>query len=124
MEIKQEEIQGVLHAMKSGLYDFTEGGKCSDCGSCCSALLSVTRKEIKLMKRYVKAHRIRAEENGDGSSCPFRNEKERQCMIYPVRPQICRSFRCDRLAENPEAGKGDFSTDAEYLHVNMREVFK
>ena len=123
MEIKQEEIQDVLHAMKSGLYNFTEGGKCSDCGSCCSALLPVTRKEIKLMKRYVKAHRIRAELNGDSLSCPFRNERERQCMIYAVRPQICRSFRCDRLEKNPGTGKDEFNPDAGYQLMNIKEVF-
>ena len=28
--------------------------------------------------------------------CPFRNNMEKRCEIYEVRPAICRDFRCDK----------------------------
>lgn len=119
------ELKDVLYGMRNGLYNYTENGRCSGCGNCCSALLPVTRKEIKLIKRYVKAHRIRIEKYGNESdlSCPFRSRKEKRCTVYAVRPQICRVFKCDRLEKDPDAGKGEFSSDAGYLLINMRAVF-
>ena len=118
-------LESVLCNMKSGLYNYTKDGRCSGCGNCCSALLPVTRKEVKLIKRYVKAHCIRVEKNGNEAdlSCPFRDGKEKRCTVYAVRPQICRVFRCDRLEKDPGAGKGEFNPDAGYQLMNIREVF-
>lgn len=34
--------------------------------------------------------------NLDKLSCPFRDDKNKKCQIYEVRPYICRVFKCDQ----------------------------
>ena len=38
--------------------DFSINGKCSMCGECCGAILPVSEKEIKRIKKYVKYAQI------------------------------------------------------------------
>lgn len=80
--------------------DFTENGECSNCGECCNDTPCVTKSEVRKIARWLKSHprplhrqpmvvlAVRAK-------CPFRNEAERKCEIYPVRPLVCRTFKCD-----------------------------
>lgn len=80
------------------IVDFTKNGKCSGCGNCCSDLLPVTDKELRVIKEYVKQHKIKSQVpkvvNGVYLMCPFRNTTG--CVIYEVRPQICKSFICNK----------------------------
>ena len=90
--------------MDNNVYNFTKDGKCSHCGECCSALLPVTQEEYKTILDYVKSHHIKecrhalplAGQTID-LTCPFLNTEKatEKCMIYPVRPLICRKFTCD-----------------------------
>ncbi|MBQ3799483.1 MAG: YkgJ family cysteine cluster protein [Treponema sp.] len=115
-------LQEVAQEMESGAYDFTKDGECSRCGRCCSAILPVTRKEIKVMRQYAKAHHIKTERHEDEDLlCPFLSTKEKSCMVYEVRPQICRVFRCDK----PRNGRAecDFKPDGDYTLADMREMF-
>lgn len=96
-------LEEVLKNMSDGTYDFTDNGKCCQCGSCCSDLLPMTEKEIKTIKEYIAKHEIKecrhltvlAEPFLD-LTCPFLNtDKDKEkCMIYPVRPKVCSSFTC------------------------------
>lgn len=87
--------------------DFTKNGKCSGCGNCCSDLLPVTDKELEVIKEYVKQHKIKSQVpkviNGIYLMCPFRNSTG--CVIYEVRPQICRSFICNKPIPTLEESK-------------------
>lgn len=87
--------------------DFTKNGKCSGCGECCSDLLPVTNKELKVIREYVKQHKIKSQVprvvNGIYLMCPFRNSTG--CAIYEVRPQICRSFICNKPIPTLEESK-------------------
>ena len=80
--------------------DFTNKGKCSNCGECCSDILPLTDADISRIKEHLKTKKI--EQNNKGANvilCPFRNNIARQCMIYSVRPVICRIFKCDKTLE-------------------------
>lgn len=94
-----------LEDFKQG-YDFTNNGKCSGCGACCSRFLPVSQKEINQIHRYIEKHGIKQQEHGtavlkppffDGN-CPFLDEtkKEKKCAIYDVRPLICRDYLCTK----------------------------
>lgn len=81
-------------------------GKCSNCGECCADMLPLTDKELKRIKDYAKAHNLKEHRhvpffalNSTDMTCPFRNNIERRCDIYPVRPEICRSFICTKSLE-------------------------
>lgn len=74
--------------------------ECSTCGRCCSAILCVSKTELKKIKKYLREHpevkltnrnNVVATEFKD--VCPFLNGENR-CGIYAVRPEICRHFLC------------------------------
>lgn len=117
-----------IEDMKSGVYDFTKGGECSNCGACCSDHLPVSYVEVKEIRRYIAKNGIREHRNTPPTAepvidmtCPFWNEMECRCDIYPVRPAICRDFRCDKPKKEIWANKQMYH--GKYDIVNMRETF-
>ena len=96
-------LEEVMQDMRNGTYDFTENGKCSQCGQCCSSLLPMTDKEIETIRRYIKRHGIKEQKHfiplasrTIDLTCPFldTSKKKEKCTIYEVRPAICRCFIC------------------------------
>ena len=127
--VKTRTILDVIRQeMEDGVYDFTRNGQCSNCGSCCSRFLPVSGKEVKVIRRYVQKKKIKEQKHlyptatvQDDWTCPFRSERERKCLIYEVRPAICRDFQCDKPRKKIKADKdlyhGRFSV------VDMRKEF-
>lgn len=91
-----------------GLYDLTDNGKCTGCGTCCSCILPMSRKEISKIRGYIKRHGIKIHTTLDDLECPFmdKEKKTKRCKIYPVRPGICRAFKCD-VKEAEQFGQVD-----------------
>ena len=122
-------LEQMIETMKSGVWDFTKDGECSNCGQCCADHLPVTKGEIMKISRYIKKHRIKEQKhfiparnpNLVDMTCPFRDNANQRCVIYDVRPMICREFRCDK------PGKGEWLTPEMYERdhqiVSMRETF-
>ena len=113
---------------KHGPYDFTKDGECSGCGQCCSNFLPISAKEIKEIKRYVAKHKIKEQGNCFPVStglldltCPFRSETERKCLIYSVRPEICRVFMCNH--DKSEIMKNKKCLHKKYRAIDMRSEF-
>ena len=127
MELLDEVLNKTYENMNSGLYDFTDHGKCSCCGQCCGDLLPVTDKEIAKIKEYVKIHNIKAHSHCNFLSmnvmdltCPFMDSsKKLKCEIYPVRPQICKMFSCHK--ENRKKVSVEFALSVHL--VSMRNTF-
>ena len=93
--------------------NFTENGKCSNCGQCCSDALPLSQDEINIIKEYIKKHDIKEQRhnvvmNAVDITCPFRDEANKKCLIYPVRPAICRQFMCNHTMEDIKKAKFDF----------------
>lgn len=105
--------------------DFTKDGKCSNCGECCSNILPMSRKDIKRIKAYVKQHNIKEQRHnalvGIDMTCPFRDEANRKCLIYEIRPAICRCFMCNHTTEDIQKSKIDLHEM--YEPVFMRATF-
>lgn len=78
--------------------DFTENGRCSNCGACCSNFLPLSREEISRIRNYLRSHKVPEQRHniaaGVDATCPFRDEKNRRCLIYAQRPEICKGFIC------------------------------
>lgn len=89
--------------------DFTVGGKCSNCGKCCSNLLPLSNQEVKRIKAYIKKHGIKEQRhnvaNAVDMTCPFRDEANKKCLIYSIRPAICRQFMCNHSLKDIERNK-------------------
>jgi len=111
----------------SGAYilDFTIDGKCSDCGACCGAVLPLYGAEVERIKQYVQKHGIKEQRRngqvGADFTCPFRDELHKKCLIYEVRPAICKSFMCNHTQEDIAKAKLDFHRKC-YV-VDMRLEF-
>lgn len=107
------DFQTMLKEFNDGTYDLTCDGKCTGCGECCSNVLSLTTKEIKEIKRYVAKHHIQQVKHTNviatkalDMTCPFLDisKSKDKCLIYPVRPKICRDFICDpKQRKTPDA---------------------
>ena len=84
--------------------NYTVHGKCSNCGECCSNMLPLSDGEVKAIKNYIKKHNIKEQRHnymsGVDMTCPFRDELNKKCLIYNVRPQICRQFQCNQRNED------------------------
>lgn len=92
--------------------DFTVDGKCSNCGSCCSNLLPLSECEVRRIKEYIKNHHIKEQRHnviqGVDMTCPFRDETAQKCLIYKIRPAICRQFMCSHRHEDIAKARFDF----------------
>lgn len=64
---------------------------CINCGKCCG-VIPITKQERQEIKEFIKKHNIRPVKYNDILTCPFRDNKAKMCLIYPVRPVICRLF--------------------------------
>ena len=86
------------------MIDFTIKGHCPEgCHECCSNILTVSDKEISIIKNYITLHGIRPINPNSVFStyvdrCPFVNQAG-MCAIYEVRPEICGYFVCNRTQE-------------------------
>ena len=82
-------------------------GKCSRCGECCSNILPVSQSEIDVIQKYVIGHKIRPQKQmlvmQNRLSCPYYDGKK--CLIYEVRPLICREFYCYKKPDMEMASK-------------------
>ena len=105
--------------------DFTKNGKCSNCGQCCSNVLPLSDSEVKRIKEYIKKHNIKEQRHnamvGTDMTCPFRDEANKKCLIYKIRPEICRQFMCNHTKEDIMAWKIDFHK--KFNIVFMRNEF-
>ena len=87
-----------------GITDYTCNGKCSCCGQCCGDILHLSHKEIKRIRQYIKENKIEPTAKNIfvtyDNTCPFRDNANKKCKIYEVRPDICREFICNLKKED------------------------
>ena len=102
-------MEDVRRDVEHGVYDNTDHGICTGCGECCSNLLPMTESEITTIRRYIIKHGIRQRVRKMNflsdpvmdMTCPFMDDSKAKdkCTIYPVRPQICKSFNCRKQSQ-------------------------
>lgn len=109
--------------MKRKVTDFTVNGKCIRCGQCCSDILHLSDQEIEKIDNYIKDRNIKPNKYRGilDTLCPFRNDTLKICMIYEVRPTICKVFKCDQSPNEIEKNKELFNSKK--LPRSMRAVF-
>lgn len=105
MIAKMDNLKSAIDKMNSGVYDFTDDGKCTQCGACCSRYLPMTQKEADVIHRFVKKHDIKefkhlfpVSNDTFDMTCPFMDDSKQKekCRIYSVRPEICKQFICSK----------------------------
>lgn len=106
--------------------------KCSRCGECCGAMpMPITRKEEKIIRKYIKEHnipyqpsKIWKDENGynEALRCVFYDEVNKCCKIYKVRPEMCRNFRCNMTDEQIENNKVKLHAKAYWNRIDEKGI--
>lgn len=118
-EIIQEIIQEIAEG-KGKIVDNSVCGRCSKCGECCTPFLPVTQDEIDTIQRYVVKNNIKPQKAvlimQNRLACPYWNGK---CLIYEVRPLICKEFYCYR---KPDYKMGEKFMEKEYITVDMWKI--
>ena len=118
-----KEIVEILLKGEAKLQDNSVCGHCSKCGECCTNFLPVTQKEIEIIQEYVIANKIRPQKQmlvmQNRLTCPYYNGKK--CLIYEVRPLICREFYCYK---KPTAELGEKFLEENFITVDMWSVAK
>lgn len=112
-------------AMAICVKDNTVDGKCIGCGECCTNMLPLSQNEINRIKTYIKKHNIKEQRHnfmlGIDMTCPFRDDGNKVCTIYPVRPDICRDFVCNHTIEDLQKSKDEHHRTKQPIF--MRNVF-
>lgn len=124
MPIKKNllEIYKELATCTNKIIDKTINGKCSKCGECCSNFLPISQEELNIIQKYVIENNIKPQTEilvmENRLACPYWNHK---CLIYEVRPLICKEFYCNKKmdAETFEKFK-----DKKIIPVDMWEIAK
>lgn len=61
---------------------------CKNCGECCG-LVPISEKEYNDIKKYCIENNIKPKKAGM-LDCPFRDNENKICMVYEVRPMLCK----------------------------------
>lgn len=105
--------------------NFTCNGECSNCGECCGDTLPLSKSDINKIDNYLKKHKIEPTPKNllayIDNTCPFRDNKNKKCKIYEVRPEICRVYKCDKTPEEVYKNREIVSFDK--LERSMRDLF-
>lgn len=95
--------------------DYTKDGSCSGCGACCTNYLPTTKRELSILRRWIKKNNFKPSSSEDldidsvltantdaevaahviDATCPFLDKKTQKCVCYDVRPTICKIFSCN-----------------------------
>ena len=119
-------VEEILKTVLNGTGKITDNsvcGECSKCGECCTNLLPISQNELDIIQRYVIEHKIRPQTHmlvmQNRLSCPYYDGKK--CLIYEVRPLICKEFYCYKKPSYEMAQK--FRSD-KYITVDMWGIAK
>ena len=118
-----ELINELLNPQNVQIVNFSCRGECSKCGNCCTPFLPVSQEEINIIQKYVIENNIKPNYTmlvmENKLSCPYYDGKK--CLIYEVRPLICKEFYCNKKPNQEMALK---FRNAEYIPVNLWKIAK
>lgn len=107
------------------VYNYCKDNKCSCCGNCCGDILPLSKQDIEKIDKYLKKNKIEETPRCTlveyDNTCPFRDNKNKKCKIYEVRPEICRVYQCNKTAY--EVYKNREMTYIGKLTRSMRNLF-
>lgn len=77
--------------MNNSILNIPKHTNCTNCGECCG-IVPVSIPELNAIRDYIAVNGINPVKRADKTICPFRDEKQKKCLIYEARPIICRLF--------------------------------
>jgi len=89
-------------------------GRCSQCGDCCTDFAFISDDEIHKIRKYLLSNPHIKEQWGASVNkkihmkCPFNSQEDGSCLIYKIRPRVCRLFLCSQSKERITLNKESF----------------
>ena len=111
--------------------NFCKNDKCSRCGGCCTPFLPMSKNEVKIIREYLKKHKDILEKafnmpifKDDNAiiRCCFYDPSEKKCMIYPVRPLICKLYKCNQSKLKIQKNKDFINKKAYYNNCDLKTI--
>jgi Fe-S-cluster containining protein len=112
--------------------NYTHKGECTRCGHCCTDVgLPMTKQEVMEIVHYIQVHKIRPvnrkwiqelkkNKSAEGLildiRCCFYDPINFRCLIYEVRPSICKKFKCSQQEKTIEKNKLKHHKIADFNH--------
>lgn len=102
---------------------------CSKCGSCCTPFLPMSKSEVNKIFQWLKKHPDIIKEAYNNSpikdniiniKCCF--YKDNKCLIYEVRPWICRAYKCNQNDLEVSSNKNIASNKAFYNTTDIKTI--
>ena len=119
-------LKEILKTTLEGNIQITDNsvcGQCSKCGECCSNILPVSQEEVDEIQKYVIKNNIKPQTQmlvmQNRLACPYYDGKK--CLIYEVRPLICKEFYCYKKPDIDMARK--FNKE-DHVTVDMWSIAK
>ena len=113
-----ELINQLVNPMNVKIIDNSLCGECRKCGECCSPFLPVCQEEINDIQMYVIKNNIKPNKTmlvmQNRLQCPYFDGNK--CLIYKVRPLICKEFYCYK---KPTAEMAQKFSNKKYISVNL-----
>lgn len=120
----------IENQLKDEVIDYNNPN-CNNCNDCCSLNVMLTKEEYEFyIKHFKKNKKVLVElaqkhrEKGKkvkaiNFMCPF-TSKGRKCLIYNIRPQICKDFHCKPQLNKPNHLK-EYHIEP---HKTINDIFK
>lgn len=116
----------ILDDLNKEVVDKTCNHQCSRCGQCCGLFLPITEKEIHVVKDYVEKNNIEPVERINKMTgafeahCCFLDKVNHKCLIYPVRPYVCRAFKCDH--KDWRKKRDEYDKRGKYNSIHSKQI--
>ena len=102
MRSEESEVAQRAHHMLSQTQTvqdlYTPKGNCKGCGECCARFLPMSEFDLQRLYVYVQKHHIEPHKHVAGAidlTCPYLTDTK-ECAVYHARPEVCRTYRCDK----------------------------
>ena len=104
-----------------------------DCGKCCG-LISMSELEDRRVRRFLEENHLEVQFYNDpldvtyvkalhGENRCYFLDKRQRCLVYPVRPIICRLYGVAENMRCPYTRPGEYLTESEAINL-IKEVKK
>lgn len=77
--------------MNNNLLNIPQHKNCTNCGKCCG-IIPASLSELEKIEKYIAENNVKPIERSNKTICPFRDDENKKCLIYSVRPVVCRLF--------------------------------
>ena len=116
--------------MNNQVINYCKDGNCSRCGGCCTDFIFISDSEITKIKQFLKKHPVKEQHGAKDFNgripflCPFYDSINKKCLVYSVRPSVCRMFQCNKSSATLDSIKATYTAPKFHNVVDRLSLHK